>query len=114
MNYIKLASNQRLVKIDKAASNKTNPYAIFNLSALQRAMSLKPNTFKLWCYLNANQHGYEMPFAREKYLEWAGVTKNTYLAAWKDLIDKGYIIHVDEIRPGIEGWVFLEDGCSSE
>lgn len=55
-----------------------------------------------------------MPFVREKYLEWAGVTKNTYLAAWKDLIDKGYIIHVDEIRPGIEGWVFLEGGCSSE
>lgn len=55
MNYIKLANNQRLVKIDKAVSNKDNPYAIFNLKALIKAMGcLRPNAFKLWCYFNVN------------------------------------------------------------
>ena len=109
MNYIKLASNQRLVKIDKAASDKNNPYTIFNLSALQRAMSLKPNTFKLWCYLNSNQMGYEFAFSSTIFKEMAHMSHQTYLTAWNELVEKGYLEYVDEMRPNIGGYVFHEE-----
>jgi hypothetical protein len=47
--------NQKTVRVQKEKSNKENLYAIYNLNALENAMSkLESNEFKLWCYLNKN------------------------------------------------------------
>lgn len=56
----RLYPNQKAIRIAKAVSNKENAYAIFNVAALQKAMTtLNPSAFKLWCWLNKNQTDYE-------------------------------------------------------
>lgn len=111
MRYIQLATNQHLVKINKAQADKYNPYCIINAAALQKAMStLKPNTFKLWAYLSANQNEYEFAFSSSDFRGAAHMSYNTYKAAWQELKDKGYLIWVDELRPSIGGYIFQEGG----
>lgn len=44
--------NQRIITVNKAKADKNNPYAIFNLEALQRACNLLESKagFKLYIY----------------------------------------------------------------
>ena len=63
--------NQKTLRIEKEQSSKSNPYAMYNLKALQSAMlDLKGETFKLWCYLNKNQNGYTFALSKVDALNW--------------------------------------------
>lgn len=111
MKYVKLVGNQKYIKIIKAEANKSNPYSIISKAALDNALErLKPNSFKLWAYLAANSNGYEFAFKSSFFLELTGMSRNTYTAAWKDLIDNGFIEEGVILRGSIEGFLFWEGG----
>lgn len=110
----KLYSGQKAIRTIKAESNKDNPYSIFNMAALEGAMKrLKPNAFKLWCYLNRHQTNYEFGLSAVDACQACGIAKNTYLAAVKELIEKGYLVEV-ELYENLTGYLFIESGYGGE
>lgn len=112
--YIQLAANQKLIHVVKAESNARNYYSVFNLAALRKAYkTLKPMSFKLWTYFNANQDGYEFALSQKAIQEIVGMSKNAYYAAVHDLIEKGYLVKV-EMRENLQGYLFFEAGDGGE
>lgn len=77
---------------------------------------LRPSAFKLWCYFNANQQGYEFAFSSKDFREKAKgkegknkiMSTQAYRDAWNELVEKKYLEYLDEIRPGVSGYVFHE------
>lgn len=48
-------ANQKTITTKGAQHNKENIYAMLNIAAMAEAMELlKPNAFKVWCYLAKN------------------------------------------------------------
>ena len=48
-------ANQKTITTKAAKHDKNNIYAMLNIEAMGVAMELlKPNTFKVWCYLAKN------------------------------------------------------------
>lgn len=48
-------ANQKTITTRGAKHDKNNIYALINIEAMGAAMErLKPNTFKVWCYLAKN------------------------------------------------------------
>ena len=48
-------ANQKTITTKGAKHDKENIYAMLNIEAMGAAMEqLKPNTFKVWCYLAKN------------------------------------------------------------
>lgn len=71
--------NQKRITIN---SDKNNLYAMLNIDSMNTAMCLlKPNTFKLWCYMAKNQNNYT--FAGK----FCNLSKPTYLKSVQELID---------------------------
>ena len=86
--------NQKTIRVEKQQSDRANLYAKYNLNALQLAMlSLKGETFKLWCYLNKNQNGYTFSLSKVDALNWGIGSKSSYDRAIAELIDKGYLVN---------------------
>jgi hypothetical protein len=54
--------------------------------------NLKTNSFKLYCYLCDNANGYEFDLYSCDFERIANVSNDTYLKAFKDLIEKGYLV----------------------
>lgn len=112
---MELSNNQRCIRISKQKSDKDNPYSIFNYDALQGALkNLKPNSFKLWAYLNANANNYVFAFSSAAFRGVTGMAANTYRGAWQDLVDKGYLVFVDDLGNGLSGFIFLEKGMAAQ
>lgn len=89
--------NQKTIKVCKEVSDKQHLYAIFNLRALDWAMNdLKGESFKLWCYLNKNQKGYEFALSKVDALKWGIGSKSSYDRAVKELIEKGYLVETSK------------------
>lgn len=38
---------------------------------------------------------------------------NTYRGAWDELVDKGYLLFVDDLGNGLSGYIFLERGMAA-
>ena len=76
-------------------------------------MKLPPNAFKLWAYLNAHSNEFEFGLSSKDVMQICSMSRNTYDKAVKDLIDAGYLIKV-ELRPNLEGYLFLEEGNGGE
>ena len=111
---MELSNNHRCVRISKQQSDKDNPYSIFNSEALQGALKkLRPNAFKLWTYLNANANNYVFAFSSAAFRGITGMAQNTYRAAWDELIDRGYLLFVDDLGNGLSGYIFLERGMAA-
>ena len=106
----KLYPNQKAVRIIKSTSDAAHPYAIFNNSALEGALkNLKSNAFKLWAILNANQNNYELGFSPAHFAAMTNTHVDTARAAFKELIDKGYLVEV-ELKENLNGYLFIEQG----
>lgn len=85
--------NQKTIAINKELSDKEHKYSIYNLEALQYAMiTLKGESFKLWCYLNKNQSGYEFGLSCVDAVKWGIGSRSSYDRAVKDLIAKGFLV----------------------
>lgn len=94
---VETVANQKTIKIQKEKADKNNLYAIYNLDALQSAMiDLKGETFKLWCYLNKNQNGYEFALSRVDAIKWGIGSKSSYDRAIAELKEKGYLIETSK------------------
>lgn len=84
-------NNQKVVSVQKEKSDKNNLYAIYNLKALNEALKLSPNAFKLWAYIDSNQNGYTFGLSCRDACAGMAISKPTYLKAVKELIDEGYL-----------------------
>lgn len=110
----RLYPNQKAIRIAKAESNKDNAYAIFNCAALQKAMTfLNPSAFKLWCWLNSNQNGYEFALSLADTAQHTGLGKTAYQGAVRELIEKKYLVEC-ELYPNLKGYLFIEQGYGGE
>lgn len=67
---------------------------MINIEAMQQAMVLlKPNTFKLWCYMAKNQNNYTFSLSCVDVCNFCKMSKPTYLECVQQLIDVGYLVN---------------------
>ena len=101
--------NQRTITTKKAAhsgSKAEEYYTPINLIALKEAMQhLGGNAFKMWCYLGKNQNNYTFALSKVDTMAWCGFSKNTYTAAFNELVKEGYLI---ESKEGSSHYDFYE------
>lgn len=85
--------NQRRIYIQRDSDTARRDYFKVSNNNLQEAMyNLKGNSFKLYIYLCQNADGYLMDLYSCDFCNIAKVTWDTYDSAFKQLIDKGYLI----------------------
>ena len=53
---------------------------------------LKPNTFKVWCYMAKNQNNYTFALSCVDVCRFCKVGKTTYHTIIQELIDTGYLV----------------------
>ena len=88
--------NQKTVTTNSAKHDKENIYAKLNIDAMESAMAiLKPNTFKLWCYMAKNQDNYTFALSAVDACRFCNFGKTTYHAAVQELIDVGYLVNTN-------------------
>lgn len=97
--------NQKVVQIQKEKVGKNNLYATISLKGIDRAATLPKSTFKLWAYLVKNQDKYMFALSSRDFCKWAGVSKNTYETAVKELIRNGYLVQKES---GSNVFIFYE------
>ena len=86
--------NQKIITTKGAAHDKQNTYCQISVKAMELAMSmLKPNTFKLWCYMAKNQNNYTFALSCAHACEFCKMSRSTYLAGVQELIDNGYLVN---------------------
>ena len=92
--------NQRVITIKENATPKegTNErFVIFDYETMMSAMrDLKPATFLVWIYLNANENGSEFALSRKDVMNQTGISSSSYNSAIKELKEKGYLIHTSD------------------
>ena len=92
------------VSINKAASNKNNPYFIVNKSANIQAMaSLSRVGFQLYMYFMQNEDGYVTTLRRTHAMKITGLSKSSYYDAMTELLSMGYLIDAGD------GYEFYEE-----
>lgn len=92
----KTVPNQKTVTTRGAKHDKDNIYAALNIRAMEIAMStLKPNTFKLWCYMAKNQNNYTFALSCADACDFCKMSKPTYLASVQELIENGYLVNTN-------------------
>ena len=91
---MKTYENQKVITTRSSAHNKNNVYATIGIEALQKAMqTLKPNTFKVWCYMAKNQKNYTYALSCKEVCSFCNISKPTYLNCIQELIAVGYLVN---------------------
>ena len=91
---MKTVPNQKVVTTKGAKHDKQNKYGVINIAAMELAMAtLKPNTFKLWCYMAKNQNDYTFALSCADACRFCDMSKPTYLSSVQELIDNGYLVN---------------------
>lgn len=95
---MKTVPNQRIIKIKKELTDKEHKFTANNLSALNEALKQLTSTggFKLYMYLAKNQNNYELALSSANVNECCGLAYTAYTTAFKELVDKGYLIPTNE------------------
>ena len=87
------SANQEAITTKGAAHNKENIYATIGIEPMKEAMNLlKPNTFKLWCYMAKNQNDFTFALSCVDACNYCGFTKNTFHTSVNELIEAGYLV----------------------
>lgn len=87
-------ANQKTITTRGAKHDKENIYAMLNIEAMGAAMEqLKPNTFKVWCYLAKNQNNYTFALSAVDTCKYCNISKPTYLSCIQELIAIGYLVN---------------------
>lgn len=96
--YIKTVPNQRIIKVNKAPTNRENLYTTNNLSAIDEAARRLGSYggFKLYIYLAKNQNNYTFALSSKDFMEWSGMGKQAYTTAFDELVNQGYLIRSEE------------------
>lgn len=67
---------------------------MINIDAMYKAMALlKPNTFKVWCYMAKNQNNYTFALSCVDVCAFCKMSKPTYLSSIQELIEAGYLVN---------------------
>lgn len=99
--------HQRTIKVKRSSDKALKDFFKISNKNLQIAMyNLKTNSFKLYCYLCDNSNGYEFDLYPCDFQRIAHVSDDTYRNAFKDLIEKGYLVPHKEKK---ETYMFLEE-----
>ena len=86
-------AKQRTVTVKKEKCDKSNTYATINLVALEKAScDLNGVAFKLWVFFAKNQQDYEVDMWINNIEEFGIPKGGSYDRAWKELVDKGYLV----------------------
>lgn len=95
---INAVANQRVITVNKSVCDKTHKYTANNLKALdEAAFRLQSKAgFKLYMYLAKNQDKYEFALSSKAFIAWAGVGRDAYNSAFKELVEEGYLIVKDK------------------
>ena len=57
--------------------------------------ALKPNAFKLWCYMAKNQNNYTFALSCEDACRFCKMSAPTYKTSVKELIEVGYLVNTN-------------------
>lgn len=107
---MKVVENQKIVIVNKEASDKEHPYSIINLAAAENAgMTLNGNEFKLWFYIAKNQNGYSFALSKVSFCREMNVSTSTYYRAVETLIEKGYLVQKENEKSNV--YCFYENGA---
>ena len=91
---MKTVENQKTITTRSAKHDKNNIYAMINIEAMEKAMTLlKPNTYKVWCYMAKNQNNYTFALSCVDACRFCKMSKPTYLSCVQELIDAGYLVN---------------------
>lgn len=82
--------NQRIITIKK---NATTENILGYETTMKTMRDLKPTTFLVWIYLNANENGCEFALSRVDVMNQTGISSSSYDNAIKELKEKGYLVH---------------------
>lgn len=87
--------NQRIIKVAKRVGktkDQTNGFTFINLVSLENAnKNLSGSGLKLWLYLVSNKNGFVLELS-QKNCEFWGLKRSTYYDAFKELMNKSYIV----------------------
>lgn len=87
--------NQRVVTIFKSDCSK-DFLQINNQEWQAAASTLKTySAFKLYLYFAGNKSGYTIALSHAAVEEAIGISENTYRAAFKELVECGYLTQVE-------------------
>ena len=85
--------NQKVVTNNKSLCDANHLYAITNIDAMRIAMNkLKPNTYKIWDYLNKNQDKYTFALSKTDVMNFCKISRSTYFSSISELIETGYLV----------------------
>lgn len=88
--------NQKIIQVQKQKCDKQNKYAIVNLDSKRAAAcSLDAGAFKMWNYFSDNQDGYIFELSRTAVESSYGIKKKQYDNAIQELIEKKYLIQIE-------------------
>lgn len=91
--------NQRIIKVAKRvgkAKDYTGEFTFINLTSLENASkNLSGSGLKLWMYLVSNKNGFILELSQKDCELW-GLKRSTYYDAFKELINKSYILPTDK------------------
>lgn len=95
---MKTVPNQRIIKIKKEPTDKQHKYTMNNLDAINEALAQlnEKASFKLYMYFAKNQNNYEFALSSANVEECCGFAYTAYRTAFKELVDKGYLVPVNE------------------
>lgn len=86
--------NQKTITTRSAKHDKNNIYAMLNIEAMEEAMALlKPNTYKLWCYMAKNQNNHTFALSCVDACRFCKMSKPTYLGCVQELEETGYLVN---------------------
>lgn len=88
-------ANQKRITVEQREFKQ--PYGIFNVDALQEAMSTIKTIggIKIWMYINKNQNNYTFDLSRQELLNKWGLTRATYDSGLEELIALGYLTPIN-------------------
>lgn len=89
-------ANQKTITTKGAKKDKAHIYATLSIEAMEEAMTLlKPNAYKLWCYMAKNQNNYTFALSCVDACKFCKMSKPTYLSSVQELIDTGYLVRTN-------------------
>ena len=92
------ANQKRITVAAREKRDKTHPYGMYNIEALQQAMANIKTVggIKIWCYINKNQDLFTFDLSRQELLNSWGLTRATYDSGIEELISLGYLTPIGD------------------
>lgn len=106
----KLFYNQRHMRVIKLPADQYHaPYSFFNIEARKVArISLTGGAFKLYDYFTTYASSYHEYISKKRIMEQTGLSRCSYINAFKELQEHGYIQH-DPKAEDPDYFVFIEN-----